>query len=266
MAAMMPYIYLGFGGFFFLYFSILWIYCGRIPAFGWFWSLGGSIFTLLGVFTMSPLAQEMSRIGMTIGLLIFLAAYLAGIFWLVSAGKHQSFEQADYLIVLGAHVNGTRPSKALMSRIRTAYEYLKRNPLTKTVLTGGQGSGEEIAEAACMEQEFIKLGIAKGRLLIEDCSKTTKENIFYSKKIILDDWKKNKGDPIEPDKLSIIVVTNEFHALRGEQIGKMAGFGKVGCLRAPSSPIMKLHYYTRELFSWIKLCVLSLRKKRKTGE
>ena len=47
----------------------------------------------------------------------------------------------DYIIVLGAHVDGTRLSMALLERTRRALQYLENNPDTKAVLSGGQGRG-----------------------------------------------------------------------------------------------------------------------------
>ena len=59
-------------------------------------------------------------------------------------------ENLDYLIVLGAHVDGTRLTLALLERTRRALEYLKANPGTKAVLSGGKGKGEKISEARAM--------------------------------------------------------------------------------------------------------------------
>ena len=55
-------------------------------------------------------------------------------------------ENLDYLIVLGAHVNGTRLSRALRFRVEKAEEYLRENPRTLAVLSGGRGVDEKISE------------------------------------------------------------------------------------------------------------------------
>ena len=282
-----PYIYLTIGGFFFLYFIVLWIYCGRIPSFGWFWPLGGIVMEILGLFT-----RDYSRItpdGMTVVifdertaalrefciqrlpiiLFILAAVYLVAVLILSAQGKRKPSPGADYLIILGAHVNGFVPSKALMSRIMAAYDYLKDNPLTKAVLTGGKGRGENITEASCMKQELVKLGISESRLLLEEKSTTTKENIAFASEIIHHVCMKNSnlhGHGVIDGKnnrydISFIIVTNDFHALRGKVTGKNAGYKRVETIGAPSSKIMKLHYYTREILSWLKLIILMLTKK-----
>lgn len=289
MSIFIPHLYLIFGGIFFLYFIILWIYCRRIPAFGWFWPFSGTIMTIFGLLTKDYSVSgtdgmtvvffdeniETARnffIGTFPVLLLMIALICCiAIYTIGSQGKKQPSSYADYLIVLGAHVNGKVPSKALMSRIMAAHAYLKENPSTKAVLTGGQGSGEEITEAVCMKEELVKLGIEEDRLLIEDRSTTTEENILFGKNIIKDDRTDDKV-PCEIDNktdnhdqsiksISVVVVTNDFHALRGVQIAKKAGFKQVESIGAPSSNIMKPHYYTREILSWIKMRILSLFRK-----
>ena len=89
-------------------------------------------------------------------------------------------ENLDYIIVLGAHVNGTRLSKALLERARRALEYLEKNPGTKAVLSGGQGEGESISEAQAMSIYLQEHGISSDRLIMEDRSTNTKENLDFS--------------------------------------------------------------------------------------
>ena len=65
----------------------------------------------------------------------------------------------DYIIVLGAHVDGTRMTLALLERARRALLYLKENPGTRAVLSGGKGDGENISEAEAMYRYLIGHGI-----------------------------------------------------------------------------------------------------------
>ena len=66
---------------------------------------------------------------------------------MIAAMSSHTKENLEYLIVLGAQVKKTVPSKALRLRLETACEYLEEHPNTRAVLSGGQGSGEEITEA-----------------------------------------------------------------------------------------------------------------------
>ena len=62
----------------------------------------------------------------------------------------------DYIIVLGAHVDGTRMTLALLERARRALLYLEENPGTRAVLSGGKGDGENISEAEAMYRYLIR--------------------------------------------------------------------------------------------------------------
>ena len=88
-------------------------------------------------------------------------------------------ENLDYLIVLGAHVDGTRLTLALLERTRRALEYLKANPGTKAVLSGGKGKGEKISEARAMYDYLTANGIEGSRLILEARSVNTKENLSF---------------------------------------------------------------------------------------
>lgn len=117
------------------------------------------------------------------------------------------------LVVLGCKVNGSSPSLMLRERIDAAKEYLEKNPEAKCVLSGGQGSDEDISEAQCMYDALVRDGISADRLYLEPNSTSTKENLDFSLKII------------EENGLSrnIAVVTNEFHEYRASLIADEAG-------------------------------------------
>ena len=76
----------------------------------------------------------------------------------------------EYIIVLGAHVNGTRLTLALLERTRRALQYMEDHPETKAVLSGGRGEGELITEARAMYHYLTEHGIAPERLFLEERS------------------------------------------------------------------------------------------------
>ena len=52
------------------------------------------------------------------------------------------------------------------------------------IVSGGRGRGEDITEASAMKDYLVSKGINKDMIIMEDKSKTTKENFDFSKKII----------------------------------------------------------------------------------
>lgn len=146
----------------------------------------------------------------------------------------------DYIIVLGAHVDGTRLTLALLERTRRACQYLKENPGTKAILSGGKGSGEDISEAQAMYDYLVAHGIEGSRLIKEEHSTNTKENLSFSLGYI------GKTD------VSVGVVTNNFHVFRGVAIGKKCGFKEVYGIPSRYRSWRLLVYIPREILAVIK--------------
>lgn len=99
---------------------------------------------------------------------------------IVAASRGDERANAPYVIVLGAGVNGDVPSLSLQNRLLAAQRWLTNHPDSKAILSGGQGPGENISEAQCMYQWLTQYGIAGERLLLEDQSRSTQENLKYS--------------------------------------------------------------------------------------
>ena len=107
-----------------------------------------------------------TRIGLILVCLgLLLAAGTAG--WVVSAGRGAADPEAQWVVVLGAGVNGTVPSQALRERLEAAQDYLARYPEAIAVLSGAQGDGEAITEAQCMYDWLTARGVEPARLRLE---------------------------------------------------------------------------------------------------
>jgi len=119
-------------------------------------------------------------------------------------GAQRPAKDCKVMIVLGCQVQGTRPSLMLSKRIRAAAAYALEHPDVTIVVSGGQGVGEDISEAECMRRELVKLGVGDGRILCEDKSVDTTENLRFSAKIIREHGLGN----------DVILVTNYFHQYR----------------------------------------------------
>ncbi|MED4228345.1 YdcF family protein [Neobacillus cucumis] len=151
----------------------------------------------------------------------------------------KSPRNADYLIVLGARVNGVEPSLVLASRINAAAKYLKENKKTVVIASGGMGPGEDISEAEAIKKELVKQGINESRILLEDHSTNTYENIKFSKKLI------------SPKSKSIVVVTSTFHLYRAISLAHYQGLSVDG-LPAKTPWLAVFKSYSREYLAITK--------------
>ncbi|MDP4169450.1 MAG: YdcF family protein [Bacillota bacterium] len=154
-------------------------------------------------------------------------------------------KNADFLIILGAKVNGTNPSLVLMDRINTAAHYMQKNKHTIAIASGGKGSGEDISEAVAIKRSLIKKGIAEKRIILEKKSTNTVENFSFSKKII-------------PDGAKIgLIVTNDFHMYRASSIARDQGL-RLFCLPAKTPLIAIPKSYGHEYLAITKYYFLKI--------
>lgn len=223
------------------------MYAGFGASVIWIWLLGGFGFLILGI-TMLYCKNKgiVIRIPFTVKCvvktgLVCLAGFFLVMEGLIFSGMFQKGEpELDYIIVLGCQVKKERPSKALTERLDTALEYLEENPNTKAILSGGQGTGEDITEAECMRRYLENAGVDSSRLLMEDQSTTTAENLLYSQKYL------------DTGSDTVGIVTNNFHVYRSIRIAKKAGYVNVCGIAAPSRSVLQLHYLVREFFALTK--------------
>lgn len=151
-------------------------------------------------------------------------------------------DQIDYLIVLGAGVNGTSPSLSLLDRLETAAAYLHAHPTCKAVVSGGQGTGEDISEAQAMETYLISHGIARDRILKEEQAENTEQNLLYSYQII----QKETTAP------SVAIVSSEYHLYRAKWIARRLGYHPAGLAAPTSGFFLKINYFLREALAVLK--------------
>ncbi|WP_025484507.1 YdcF family protein [Eisenbergiella tayi] len=177
---------------------------------------------------------------------LMIAAILTGAFlflfieaMIISKFTSKGIPDLDYLIVLGAQMRETGPSKALALRLDTAAAYLTENPDTLVVVSGGKGSNEPISEAQGMYEYLLTKGISPDRILLEDRSTNTKENLQFSR-------------PLIPQDATVGIVTNNFHVYRSTRLAAQQGYSQAYGLSAPSDTAMQANNMFREFFGVVK--------------
>lgn len=176
--------------------------------------------------------------------------------------ERQSF---DYVIVLGAKVNGNEPSKTLELRLKKTLEYARVHPNTVFVLSGGQGEDEAFSEAQVMYDYLLERGIPDYQMMKEEQSTSTYENMVYSKLLIdrreelrLTQIKNDLGKagiravPEELVTIHVGIITSNFHVMRAKGIANRIGLTGSSGIAAESDPVLFLHFCVRECFAVLK--------------
>ena len=151
----------------------------------------------------------------------------------------------DFIIIHGAGLlNGERVTPLLKRRINKAVEAFKksRNSNIKLIASGGQGADEKISEARAIFNYLMEETDVPGEaVLMEDQSKTTYQNLLFSKKL---------GESLVENP-RFLFVTNDYHVFRTSTYAKKIGIrgDGLGCSTAS--------YYLPSAFirEYVALCV-----------
>ncbi len=169
---------------------------------------------------------------------------------------------ADYVIVLGARVRGTKISNSLKQRLDRAIQYSEEYPNTVLVLSGGRGPGEDISEAMAMCEYLQYNGVPADKLLIEDRSCDTVQNIEFSiAEIERLEYNRAQAarahlrefyrERLDGDTIRIGILTSNYHIFRAESIARKMDIETVG-VAAPCDRILAVHLWIREAFAVLK--------------
>ncbi len=150
-------------------------------------------------------------------------------------------DKADIAIVLGAAVNSDKPSPVFKERINHAVNLYKDGNIQKILFTGGKGENKAYAESVVAKEYSSALGVLQDDIMIESESRTTKENILQSKKLLE-----------ESNLKSALLVTDPLHTKRAMMIAKDNGFIDISASATPTSLYKswstKIPFLLRELY------------------
>lgn len=220
-------LFVGFGTYFFLIWGVIAVFCGMVSLFC----------THKNWLTKIPKWLRVIFIILFVMLLLLFGTVEAMI--LGSFGERPA-AGADYCIILGAQWKSSGPSYVLQKRLDAALGYLRENPETMVIVSGGQGSDEPISEAEGMKTYLMNAGIAEERILMEDTSTNTDTNLANSSALL------DKGND------RVVLVTNDFHVFRACGIARKQGYAHLEGLSAGSYPAMLPNNLLREFLGVIK--------------
>ncbi len=140
------------------------------------------------------------------------------------AAKYEPEKNKDYLIILGCGLrdDGT-PTPLLRGRIDRALEFCERQKKETGkdltfITSGGQGPNEPVSESAAMKRYLMEKGIPEDRIIEEDRSTDTAENMEFSKAII---WERDPG-------AKVAFSTTNYHVFRSGLFARRVKMRAVG--------------------------------------
>ena len=126
----------------------------------------------------------------------------------------------DYVIIHGAGLlKGERISRLLEDRLNKAIDIYRMDPTPpKLIPSGGQGRDETVSEADAMKKYLLEHEIPESDIILENRSKTTMENLQFSKQIL---------DEQEGRKYTALVTSN-YHVYRALRYCRKIGLSCTG--------------------------------------
>lgn len=232
----------------------------NLKAFTHIWSVLGLIFIFCGVYRLKKGYSYWLDCKKWLKIIIVSLVSLGSIISIISlififnpdvVSKNEKTSSPDYLIVLGGGIdkNGKLPEN-VMIRIEAAVEFLKDNPETICVVTGGKLDWLPFAEAPEMKNQLVLAGIDSGRVLVEDRAQDTIQNFRFSCELLANYENVKMSEILEKE---IVVITSYFHLRRAERLANRMGFKKISGIGTPCTPITAIHIYVREIAAYLKL-------------
>jgi len=189
---------------------------------------GLAIVVVMGLVVAADRAGS-AQLGLFTTITVLLSGYLSFlcISYVIYAylyGRLAFAGDAQFVVVLGAGLkDGGQVPPLLASRLergRSVYGTLASHSAAQhgpadpvLIVSGGKGSDERVPEAEAMAQYLTDRGFPASRIVLEDRSRTTGENLVFSKAIM---------DQRRPGSRCVI-VTSSFHAFRAAIIARRLG-------------------------------------------
>ena len=179
-------------------------------------------------------------------LLIVFAIGIAISIW--NYGKVDEKAPADVAIVLGAAISDGEVSPVYRERINHAITLYEEGTVDFIILTGGFGEGSYKSDSQVAKEYALSQDVPEERILIEEKSTITEENLEFSKEIME-----------ENDLETAIIVSDPLHMKRAMLMAKDYN---ITALSSPTTTSMykslktKIPFLLREEFFYIGYCIV----------
>jgi uncharacterized SAM-binding protein YcdF (DUF218 family) len=175
---------------------------------------------------------------------------LLGFFALLQAqgaGDDLTGFEPQALVVLGSSTPNGQASPTLARRLDKALSLAQLYPQSLVVVSGGKDFGQTLSEAQVMGDYLRKRGLETSRIVQEEASTSTHENLLFSHSLLVQR---------RLSKHLCIIVTSDFHTLRASLIARRAGLTEVRTAGASTPLYLRYNAWLREYFAVISGWIL----------
>ena len=155
-------------------------------------------------------------------------------------------QKSDVAIVLGAGTNNGKLSPVFTERINHGIYLFEKGLIDKLIITGGTGQRQKQSDSHVGKTYAIKKGVPEKKIIIEEKSKFTIENIIQSKQIM--------------DSLGLktaLIVSDPMHMKRAIKITETSG---INGNPSPTKTSMYRSIYSKTKFLLYEAFYFTLRE------
>lgn len=184
----------------------------------------------------------------------------AFVFWLLSVfvyflylqrlqGRIEPNIKPDLIVILGSSTPNAKPSPTLAERLKLGHLLSLASPTVPVVLSGGVDFRQTVSEAQVMRNYILGLGMDESRIVIEDESTSTYENLSFTAN-------KLSNLKLTQESTRLLIVTSDFHTWRSEMIAHKVGWKNVNSAGAVTPLYMRYNAWLREYFACLSGWIL----------
>lgn len=148
----------------------------------------------------------------------------------------------DYVIVLGARVNGNSPSLMLKDRLDKVLEIYNQNKNIKVIVSGDSQNSSVYDEISVMSNYLINNGINKDNIVEDVYGISTYDSIYRIKDKVIDK--------------KLVIVTQKYHLFRSVYIARNLDIDSVGISAKEYNYPMQIYRDIREILARVKDFIL----------
>lgn len=180
-----------------------------------------------------------------IGIIIIISFIIIAIVMFKFYRKYSNIYDSEVIIVLGNIVKDSVIDKRLGSKLDKAAELLKANPASVCIVCGDTYKNFDLSQAYYMKEYLLLNHSIKNKIILEDVSKNTRQNIKYSREII---ERRNLNK-------KVIIVTDNYNQFRAQSYCKKYGLYSYGVVSKYVDLIYPF-YCIREIILIIEMFLL----------
>jgi len=143
---------------------------------------------------------------------VLVSYYVVSLVQVVQAGRSDSTEPVDAIVVLGAAQYDGRPSPQLEARLEHALALFDDGVAPVVMVTGGKLPEDRFTEAEASRRYLVDRGVPESAIMMENAGTTTYESLESASVILLTDGRDD-----------VVLVSDPFHLKRSDLIADGLG-------------------------------------------